>query len=84
MVKSAKTKKKEAVPETNGIKMLTYEEGLAYFDGVARSSLGISGEEFLKAWNEGTYKDIDIDTPEMMRVVMLLPFTVPPEEPPKK
>jgi len=78
MAKSARTKRKEKAPEPSGVKMLTYEESLAYFDDIARRYVGMSGEEFLKAWNEGKYKDVDIDTPELMRVVMLLPLTVPP------
>ncbi|MBI4312850.1 MAG: hypothetical protein HY681_13875 [Chloroflexi bacterium] len=58
--------------------MLTYEEGLEVFDRAARRYLGMSGEDFLKAWNEGKYENVDIDTPELMSVIMLLPFTVPP------
>jgi hypothetical protein len=80
MANSARTKKKDKAPEANGVKMLTYEEGLEVFDRAARRYLGLSGEEFLKAWNEGKYKDVDIDTSGLIRVVMLLPFTVPPEE----
>ncbi len=80
MANSTRTKKKEKAPEPNGVKMLSYDEGLAAFDRTARRCLGMSGEEFLKAWNEGKYKDVDVDTPEMMQVIMLLPFAIPPEE----
>lgn len=49
------------------------EEGRAILDRAARHYLGMSGEEFAVAWNAGHFDD-DPDRPEVMRVVMLLPF----------
>jgi len=37
----------------------------------------MSGEDFVRAWNEGEFAD-DADRPEVVRVVMLLPFAGAP------
>jgi hypothetical protein len=59
---------------TNGsVRDLTEEEGLALFDNAARFYLGISGEEFVERWDSGYY-DEDPDHPDVVDVVMLLPF----------
>ena len=42
------------------------------FDNAAQHYLGISGEEVLGRWDSGYYEDPD--QPEVMSVVMLLPF----------
>ncbi len=55
------------------INEVSAEEGRAIFDQAARRYLGMSGEEFIKAWNAGKFDD-DPDRPEVMRVAMLLPF----------
>lgn len=55
---------------------LSPEESLAMFDREAQHRLGITGEEFLRRWDAGEYRDIP-DTPEgwrVMDVVFLLPF----------
>ncbi len=52
---------------------LSRDEGRALFDRQARYHLGISGDEFIRAWNAGEFDD-DPDRPEVMEVVMLLPF----------
>ncbi len=51
---------------------LSRDEGRALFDRQARYHLGISGDEFIRAWNAGEFDDPD--RPEVMEVVMLLPF----------
>jgi hypothetical protein len=43
------------------------------FDNAARFYLGISGEEFVERWDSGYY-DEDPDQPDVVDVVMLLPF----------
>lgn len=55
------------------IRELDQEEALLLFDAEARRSLGMTGEEFLRAWGAGEFDD-DPDRPEIMRVVMLLPL----------
>lgn len=52
---------------------LTQEEGRALLDEVAREYLGMSGDEFLRAWDAGEF-DGDADRPEVMRVAMLIPL----------
>jgi hypothetical protein len=51
-------------------------EGRRLFDYQARKLLGISGEEFLRKWDAGEYRDV-ADAPEqrhIMRLAMLIPF----------
>lgn len=54
---------------------LTHEEGVALFDEQARRSMGMSGEEFLRAWDAG---EIDPDDPRthnaVVHMYMLIPF----------
>ncbi len=60
----------------NRIRYATPEEGRALFDYQARKLLSISGEEFLRRWDEGEYRDI-ADAPghrHIMRLAMLIPF----------
>jgi hypothetical protein len=52
---------------------LTLEEGRELFDKQARRYLNMSGEEFINKWEAGEFDD-DPDRPEVMEVVMLLPF----------
>ncbi len=54
------------------IRELTLEEGCALLDRQARRYLGISGEEFVRRYKAGEFASSD--TPEVMRVAMLLPF----------
>lgn len=64
----------EKATRTNGsIRDLTDEEGRALFDNAARFYLGISGVEFVERWDSGYY-DEDPDQPDVVDVVMLLPF----------
>lgn len=68
-----------AVPDSDeipGIRVLTLEEGRAFFDRRAQSELGISGEEFLRRWDRGDYRPVP-DTAEgrkVGRLVMMIPF----------
>lgn len=50
---------------------LSQEEGRAILDRQARHYLGMSGDEFMRAWNAGEFDD-DSDRPEVMRVAMLI------------
>ena len=52
--------------------LLSQEERWEIFDRQARRYLGMSGDEFLRAWEAGALDDLD--RPEVMRVVMLLPL----------
>lgn len=62
-------------PADDGFYELTREEGWVLFDEEAHRCLGMSGEDFLRAWDAG---EIDVDDPEthgkVMRVVMQLPL----------
>lgn len=42
-------------------------------DRQARRYLGMSGEDFISAWDAGRFRD-DSDRPEVVRVAMLLPL----------
>lgn len=50
----------------------TREEGMAILDRVAREKLRISGEEFLRRWDNGDYENTD--EPAVVDVAMLIPF----------
>jgi hypothetical protein len=63
-------RRRSRLPE---VQVLTPEEAKALFDRRARYYLHMSGEEFLRAWDAGEFDD-DPDRPEVIRVVMLLPF----------
>ena len=53
----------------------TPEEALAAFDRISRDALGMSGEEFLAAVDEGKFDDVDPDAhPGLLDVLMALPL----------
>lgn len=54
------------------IRELSVAEGWALLDARARRYLGISAQEFIRRWRAGEYPDPD--QPEIMPVVMALPF----------
>ena len=54
------------------IRELSEEQAWELFDKAARYYLDISGDEFLERWDSGYYEDPD--QPEIMSVVVLLPF----------
>jgi hypothetical protein len=58
--------------EDRHIRELDDAQSWELFDNAAQHYLGISGEEFLARWDSGYYEDPD--QPEVMSVVMLLPF----------
>ncbi|MDQ3695923.1 MAG: hypothetical protein M3464_20230 [Chloroflexota bacterium] len=65
----------EIVP---GVFKLNREEGRVEFDRQARMELGISGEEFLRRWDNGEYQPIP-DTPDgwkVGRLYMLMPLVL--------
>jgi hypothetical protein len=55
------------------VKILDKDEGRRPFDREAQRLLSISGAEFLRRWDAGEY-DADPDHPEIMSLVMLIPF----------
>lgn len=66
-----------ASQENSQIRDLTPEEGRELFGRAARYYLDMSGEEFVRKWDAGEFDDPDDRTknsPEVMNVVMLLPF----------
>lgn len=50
----------------------TAEESREVFDRAAHRYLGMSGDEFLTAWDAGEFEDVE--RPEVAQVVMLLPL----------
>ena len=58
---------------TSGHIDLTEEEAAALFDREARRRLGMSGAEFIAAWESGQFDD-DPDQPAVMYLAMLLPL----------
>lgn len=66
VVTEARTKGTPRTPRVSG------ERLQAMFDARARHYLGISGEEFLRQWDAGEYRDCD-STP-ILRLAMLLPL----------
>lgn len=62
-------------PETldlPGVRVLTPEQGREMFDRQARLRLGMSGEEFIRAWDAGEFGGRDDS--DLMGLAMLLPF----------
>ncbi|MBA2277606.1 MAG: hypothetical protein H0W06_07555 [Chloroflexia bacterium] len=62
--------------DTDSRDTLSPEESRAMFDREARHWAGVPGEEFLRRWDAGEYRNIP-DTPEgrrTMEVIFLLPF----------
>jgi hypothetical protein len=59
--------------DTGTIKELSLEEGRKLLDKQARRYLNMSGDQFIQKWESGEFDD-DPDRPEIMRLVMLIPF----------
>lgn len=55
------------------VRDLSDAEARELFDRHAQEALGLSGSDFIRAWEAGEFDD-DPDRPEIMRLVMLLPF----------
>ena len=63
----------QVIKGTNSrVRTLSKDEGQKLFDRQAQRYLGMSGDEFIKAWWSGRFKKDD--RPEVTRVAMLLPF----------
>jgi hypothetical protein len=59
--------------------VLPPEQAVALFDGEARRLAGMSGDEFLKNWDAGEFRDLD-ETPEGRKIAylaLLIPFGRP-------
>ena len=54
------------------IRMLNRDQWMGLVDRAARRELGMSGDEFIRRWEAGEFRDPD-ERPEVMRVAMLLP-----------
>ena len=67
-----------SIAESNAsveVNELSSEEAAAVFDRITRSALGLSGEEFLAALEEGKFGDVDPDAnPGLLDVLMALPL----------
>jgi hypothetical protein len=61
-----------ATPEVD-VRDLSEAEAHELFDRQAQESLGMTGSDFIRAWEAGAFDD-DPERPEVMRLVMLLPF----------
>ena len=55
------------------IELLTRGEGRALFDARAREWLGMSGDEFIRAWEAGEIEDPDRS--DVMVLVIMIPLT---------
>ena len=61
-----------AKTDTSPVRERSFEEGRELLDRQASLRLGISGEEFLRAWEAGEFGDRDDS--DLMGVAMMLPF----------
>ncbi len=61
----------EEEPETITGHEMTREEARAFFDGQARAWLGMSGEEFMRAWDAGEISN-EPERIEVTNVALLL------------
>ena len=62
--------------EIDGVEFVTREEALAIFNREAQRTLGISGEEFLRRWDNREYQPVPDDTEgrKVARMAMMIPF----------
>lgn len=63
----------KVVEDNPQIRELSLEEGRALIDRLVRQHLGMSGEEFMRAWEAGEL-DAQAERPEIAHVVMLIPL----------
>ncbi|HZQ35126.1 MAG TPA: hypothetical protein VFD32_04275 [Dehalococcoidia bacterium] len=75
MVRATKpAAKRRRQPRLPKVEFLSPEESRALFDENARRELGISGDEFIAAWNRGDY-NFDPDYSEAVgHLWMMMPF----------
>lgn len=50
------------------------EDAQRIFDEVAQRKLGISGEDFLRRWDEGRFANLSEENPRVQEVAMLIPL----------
>jgi hypothetical protein len=62
-----------ATTELPDVDVLSREDGMRILDEKSQRYLGISGEEFMRRWDDGYYAK-DPDRPELIRLAMLLPL----------
>ncbi len=63
----------EEEPETITGHEMTHEEAREFFDGQARAWLGMSGEDFMRAWDAGEISN-EPERIEVTNVALLLGF----------
>lgn len=55
---------------------LSEQEAADVFDGICRRELSISGAEFLRRWDAGEYREVDVDDvdglPDVVAVISLV------------
>lgn len=63
-------------PSQTTIHWATPEEGRALFDRQARQLMGMSGEEFIRRWDGGEFRDIadTVSHRHILRLASLIPF----------
>ncbi len=54
------------------IRMLNPKEANEFFDNTVQSYLGITGDEFMKRYRKGEYKNA-CDNPRLLKVLMMIP-----------
>ena len=62
--------------EIDGVEFVTPEEARAIFDREAERTLGISGEEFLRRWDNSEYQPVPDDSEgrKIARLSMMMSF----------
>jgi hypothetical protein len=65
-----------AIVDKIEIREVDREEGWKILEEAAQRDLHMTAKEFLDAWNAGKFSGI-ADTPEVIRVAMLIPFVQP-------
>lgn len=62
----------DAMPDGVEVREVSPREGWELFDAAARRFLGMSGAEFLEAWDRGAFAEED--SPDVTLVALLIPF----------
>ena len=57
----------------DGIHYLAPKEARELFDSLARRTCGMSGRDFVRAWNEGRFQEDD-ERPEIAELAVLMPM----------
>ena len=55
-------------------RVLTREQARRLFDSQARKYLNMSGDEFVQKWRAGKFSNGMSDTPDVIRLALMLPF----------